>query len=394
MFGQTAQYLDKISYSLPWLSRYPFHRAGRWIEQLAAPDATSHIIITIANHFEPSWHKNKVPINWSGQRKRVDHWYEQAVALGNAVRDHDGTPFRHTNFFPAEQSHPLLLEKLAESQANGYGELEIHLHHGLAQPDTPGNLRRSLIEFRDLLAEEYGFLSRQPESHLPMYAFVHGNLALANSRRGECCGVDSEMQILAETGCYADFTLPAIPEPSQVAKINSLYQCGHPLNQRAPHRSGPDLRVGNNPQLPIMVTGPVMFDWTRRKHGLPLPRMDDGVLAANYPLSTDRLRRWQRAGISVQGRPDWIFVKLYCHGFFDHDQPQMIGDGARQFWEEALELGDRTNSFKLHFASAREVFNLIKAAADGQTGNPHQYRDYWLQPIMKGQHKQQLAVGI
>jgi hypothetical protein len=238
------------------------------------------------------------------------------------------------------------------------------------------------VEFRDLLSDEYGFLSRPPKSNAPMYAFVHGNLALANSRGGECCGVDNEMQILAETGCYADFTLPAIPQPSQVAKINAIYQCGHPLQERAPHRSGPDLRVGDRPQLPILVTGPVVFDWTRRKYGLPVPRVDEGVVAANYPLQVSRFWRWHSAGISVQGRPDWIFVKLYCHGFFDHDQPQMIGDEMRRFWAEVFALAERSGKFKVHFASAREVFNFIKAALDGRAGDPHQYRDYWLRPIM------------
>ncbi len=394
MLGHTRQYLDKIAYSWPWLVRYPLQRITRWFEQLPASENPQHIIITVANHFEPSWDKHKIPLSWEAQRKRVDHWCEQAIALGNAVRDHDGTPFRHTNFFPAEQTHPLLLEKLAELQARGYGEVEIHLHHGVEQPDTAENLRRSLVEFRDLLADEYGFLSRQPQSDLPMYAFVHGNLALANSRQGECCGVDSEMQILAETGCYADFTLPAIPHPSQVAKINAIYQCGHPLNERAPHRSGPDLRVGATPQLPILVTGPVMFDWTRRKRGVPVPRVDDGVLAANYPLSAKRLQRWQSAGIGVKGRPDWVFVKLYCHGFFDHDQPQMIGDEMKRFWEEVLALADQNNRFKVHFASAREVFNLIKAASDGREGDPHQYRNYWLQPIMQSKREQQYAMAI
>lgn len=393
MLGHTRQFLDKITYSWPWLSRYPLQRIPQWFKQLSAFENPQHIIITVANHFEPSWDKHKTPLSWTAQRKRVDHWCVQAIALGKAVRDHDGTPFRHTNFFPAEQAHDLLLEKLAELQTEGFGEVEIHLHHGVDKPDNAENLRHSLVEFRDLLADEYGFLSRQPQALIPRYAFVHGNLALANSKNGKCCGVDSEMQILAETGCYADFTLPAVPEESQVAKINAIYQCGHPLDERAPHRSGPNLKVGDTPQLPILVTGPVMFDWTRRKSGVPFPRVDDGILAQNYPLNIGRLQRWQRAGISVQGRPDWVFIKLYCHGFFDHDQPQMIGDGMRQFWEEALERADDTNSFKVHFASAREVFNMIKAATDGRTGNPHQYRDYWLQPIMQSKHKQQYAMA-
>ena len=59
-----------------------------------------------------------------------------------------------------------------------------------------------------------------------MYGFVHGNFALANSADGHHCGVDSEMQVLAETGCYADFTLPpGLYHRAHIAKINSLYEC-------------------------------------------------------------------------------------------------------------------------------------------------------------------------
>ncbi len=394
MLGNSTQYLNKIAYSWPWLSRYPWQRVSRWLERLSSAHNPRHVMVMVANHFEPSWDKHKVPLSWTAQRQRLDRWCVQAAALGNAVRDQDGTPFRHTNFFPAEQTHPLLLEKLAELQSAGFGEVEIHLHHGVNKPDTAENLRKSLVEFRDLLADEYNLLSRRENSSLPQYGFVHGNLALANSKNGECCGVDSEMQILAETGCYADFTLPAIPEPSQVAKINTLYQCGHPLHERAPHRSGPDLRVGDTTQSPLIVTGPVVFDWTRRKRGLPIPRLDDGILAQNYPLSLTRWRRWQSSDIHVQGREDWIFVKLYCHGFFDHDNEQMIGDEARIFWEKILALSERSGQFKVHFVSARETFNIIHAALDGHSGDPGLFRDYQLKAIMKTQKEWRYAVAI
>ena len=82
----------------------------------------------------------------------------------------------------------------------------------------------------------------------PRYAFVHGNWALANSAQGKFCGVDDEMQILAETGCYGDFTLPA-PSSAQVRKINAIYECSLPLNRRAPHRRGRDLQSGRPPKI-------------------------------------------------------------------------------------------------------------------------------------------------
>jgi hypothetical protein len=242
-------------------------------------------------------------------------------------------------------------------------------------------LRRALEEFRDLLSEEHQCLSRLDGIGQPRYAFVHGNLALANSMGGRCCGVDSEMRILAETGCYADLTLPAAPLQPQTPRINALYQCGRPLDEPVPHWTGKNLRVGAMITWPVLLTGPLVFDWGRRWRGLPAPRIDDGALTAGYPLTPERLRRWRSAGICVHGRPEWIFIKLYCHGFFTNDQAATIGEPARRLLQEALEWADRDGRFKIHFATAREAFNIALAAVDGHGGEPGGYRNYRLRPI-------------
>jgi hypothetical protein len=344
------------------------------------------LIFTIANHFEPSWTETGALLGLDTQITRLEKWCEQARSIGRAVLDSDGTQFRHTNFYPAEQYHRPLLERLAELEREGFGEVEIHLHHGVEQPDTASNLRRALEEFRDRLAEDHHCLSRMEGSQMPRYAFVHGNFALANSAGGKYCGVDEEMQILAETGCYLDLTLPSAPDRSQVPRLNAIYECGHPLDEARPHRSGPSLRVGQQrPQLPVLLTGPLSFDWGRRKKGLPVPRLDDSSVAANYPPSLARLARWRAANIHVEGRPEWLFIKLFCHGFFDGDESVVIGDEMRRFLEDALELSERTREFKLHFASARESFNIAMAAVDGHRGDPHLHRDYLLHSIMKSQ---------
>ena len=373
----------KLAQSLPWLLRYPLWRAAERVRRLTETSGPQHLIFVVANHFEPGDDLRSVVLDLPTQQARLEDWCKQASAIGAAVRDHDGTPFRHTNFYPAEQYHRPLLERMAELQAAGLGEVEIHLHHGVDQPDTAENARRTLVNFRDLIAEEHKCLSRMSDDGPPMYAFVHGNWALANSARGSCCGVDSEMQILAETGCYADLTLPSAPDVSQVSRINAIYQCGHPLDERAPHRSGPSLRIGDRPTLPLIFAGPLVFDWGRRKAGLPVPRIDNGALTGNYPLNLARLDRWRNAHIGVLGRPEWIFIKLYCHGFFPADQPAVIGHEMRRFLLEVLELAERTGQFKLHFATAREMFNMAMAAIEGREGEPGLYRDYKLRQIMQ-----------
>src|SRR6266850_4938965 len=252
MFADTK--LKKITGSFSWLARYPFWRIAD-LFKTRANEGPTHVILTIANHFEPGY--SEVALDWSAQMSRLERWCEQARRIGAAVRDHDGTPFRHTNFYPAEQYHKPLLDQLAALQAEGLGEVEIHLHHGVDRPDTAESFKRVLVDFRDALAEEHRCLSRLTEEGMPMYAFVHGNWALANSANGRFCGVDSEMQILAETGCYADLTLPSAPDPSQVTKINALYECALPLDQRAPQRRGRDLEHGASPTtFPLIIHGP------------------------------------------------------------------------------------------------------------------------------------------
>lgn len=368
---------DKVRWSLPWLLRYPAWRASEFVSRSKDSSGTRHLIFVVANHFEPGLGNKAL--------SRLEKWCELARATGDAIRDHDDTPFRHTNFFPAEQYEGPLLEMLADLQADGFGEVEIHFHHGVERPDTADNTRHMLETFRDVLAEEHKCLSRENPQSSPMYGFVHGNWALANSAGGRYCGVDSEMQILADTGCYADFTLPSVPYQSQVPRINAIYQCGHSFAEARPHRSGPAIKVGDQLHLPIIFTGPLVFDWTRRVRRLPIPRVEDGALAENYPLSMDRFNHWRSAGIGVKGRPDWIFIKLFSHGFFGADQDAMIGEQMKRFMGEVLELAERSGEFKIHFASAREAFNMVKAAVEGQEGEPGAYRDYKLRQIMQEQ---------
>jgi hypothetical protein len=205
---------------------------------------------------------------------------------------------------------------------------------------------------------------------------------LANSARGRFCGVDDETEILAETGCYADFTLPSAPSVAQVAKINALYECSSPLNRAAPHRRGENLQCNRPPKIfPLMIQGPLMLNFDRRKHGWPLPAIETGELTAVNPPTPRRLRLWQDAAITVRGRPDWLFIKLHCHGMDPRDESAMFGAPLRNFLQALTEDGTDKRGYRVHFVTAREMVNIALAACDGRLGNPGQYRDYKFQLI-------------
>ena len=375
-------FLTKLKWNLPWLVRYPWTRAKTLLGQTAFEH--KHYIFTIANHFDPGWSSSGI-LDHKSQIERLKSYHAMAREIGESIRDADGTKFRHTNFYPAEQYHPEILKIMSDMQAEGLGEVEVHLHHGVDAPDTAENLRNVLVDFRDTLAGTHNCLSKMDGVGDPRYAFVHGNLALANSSGGRNCGVDNEMAILRDTGCYADMTLPSAPEQSQVALTNQIYEYGLSADERAPHRTGERVAVnGKSPVLPLIFTGPLVFNWTRLKFGLPVPGIEDGSLTANQGTDLSRFRRWRSANVTVAGRSNWVFIKLYCHGFFDRDQSACIGDDAKRFFGNLIDETTKSGAGTVHFASAREAFNIASAAMSGKGGSPNDHRNYRLQPIMRG----------
>ena len=367
--------LRKLSYGR-WLPVYAWQRLTR-----SVPRGKVHLIFALADHFEPSI----VPGNGSArapfaeQERRVERWCAEYPLAVESFRDQQGQPFVHTYFYPAEQYDRGLVDRLGEHCRAGWGELEIHLHHGMDFPDSPENTRRQLVDFRDALVRNHDALCFLDNSTEPHYAFVHGNFALANSAGGYACGVNNEMQILADTGCYADFTMPAAAfHPAQIAKVNSLYECSLPLHAQAPHRKGNDLRVGHPPQVvPLIVQGPLMLDFDKHARN-GMGRIENAALTGANPPSLRRLKLWKAAAISVKGRPDWIFIKIHCHSMDSTQREAVMGEPMQRFLTDLVNGAEDRNEI-IHFVTARQMANIILAACDGREGNPGaDYRDYRL----------------
>lgn len=368
----------KMLRSRRWFPFYAWQRMTRRI-----PRNNVHLIIALADHFEPAIvpYDGSARASYQEQERRLERWSLEYPLVFDSWRDSDGRPFVHTYFYPAEQYDKGLLSRLAGHCERGWGEVEIHLHHGIKSPDTAANTRRQLVEVRDLLASGHGCLCYLDGTGSPRYAFVHGNFALANSAEGRDCGVDSEMQILSETGCYADFTLPpGLYHNAHISRINSLYECFEPLNRRGAHRKGRALEVGRRPQVfPLMVEGPLMLSFAK-PDGSRAIRVENGSLTSSNPPSIYRLGLWKQAGIRVKGRPDWLFIKLQCHGMDSRDYEVMLGTSICRFLQELIE-GAAQRSETLHFVTAREMVNITLAACDGREGNPGEYRDYRLKRV-------------
>lgn len=373
--GKRLSLGQKLAYSLKVFPAFAWQRLARRL-----PRGRVHLILAVADHFEPAIvpGDGQARASYYEQEQRLQCWCREYPNVVDQWRDSDGHAFVHTYFYPAEQYDRGLLRALAEHCHAGWGEVEVHLHHGIPVADTAENSRRTLTTFRDALALEHGCLSYSAGEDQPRYVFVHGNFTLANSARGFACGVDGELQVLAETGCIADMTLPTSPfHRSQCSKINSLYECTPPLSEQAAYRRGRDLRQGRTPsKFPLIVQGPLMPDFSFPRTGRPL--IDNGAFSARNAPSLHRLQIWKRAAVRVEGRPDWLFIKLHCHGMDPTQHDAVAGETFRSFLRTLVE-GAAERSEILHFVSAREMVNIILAACDGREGNPADFRDYRFQ---------------
>ena len=306
--------------------------------------------------------------------ERVARWREAYPRLCEGHRDSDGRAPVHSFFFPQEEYRPEHLDSLVELCRLGLGEIEIHLHH---EADTAEGLREKLREFTGLLRDRHDALPRDPVSGQVRWAFIHGNWALDNSHpEGRCCGVNGELAILREEGCYADFTLPAAPSACQTRTINSIYYAASDPARSKSHDQGVDVRVGGSPSGDLMIIqGPLGLQWRNRKFGL-MPRIENSDIRSSSPPTSSRIDSWISTGVHVRGRPEWVFVKVHTHGTQDHDAETLLGKPMDQAFSELETRYNDGTRWRLHYVSAREMYNIAKAAEAGMEGDPGAYRDF------------------
>ncbi len=324
------------------------------------PDDTINVFIAICDHWEPECYG-------ASQEKanhRVTRWREEYPQLFEQFRDVNGRPPQYTFFFPQDEYRPEYLDGIKPVCEAGFGDVDVHLHH---HDDSPDQLREKLDSFRETLYHRHGLLRKDPVTGEIVYGFIHGNWALCNSRPdGACCGVDQELTILKETGCYADFTLPSAPSATQTRTINSIYYAKDCPGQRKSHDAGIRSKVGI--QRPedhlLMIQGPLTLDWRSRKFGL-IPRIENGDLHGGRPGTAERMKLWLDAGVIVAGQPNWRFVKLYSHGCKDENIDTMLGEPMQQFYRDLEQMSQENPKHKFHFVTAWEMALFVRQAELG-----------------------------
>lgn len=368
-----------------WFSGY---LASVW-RRHRSQGGVQHLLFCIADHFEPFERTVQPAGKITGGRTTeaasadIRAWCAAYAGMAEGLADDDGRPPQHTCFYPWDEYDPTCLDLMGEFCRRGFGEVEMHLHH---RQDTEATLRVKLEACRDAYAGRHGLLGCTTDSREARYAFVHGNWALCNSRPdGDWCGVNRELAVLRQTGCYADFTFPSAPSPTQPRFVNGVYYGLDPAEGERGHRFLQWVRPGSGADIPaegalMFIPGPLGLNWKSRKYGV-LPRLENGELSAVHPATVARLQLWRRLQVQVAGRPDWIVIKLHTHGMSARSRAGVIGPAMRQFHEELRRCCAREEGrLRLHYVTARELYNIVKAAESGRDGDPGAYRDFEIKP--------------
>jgi hypothetical protein len=360
-----ALFLAALSYRVinrqyyVWLPGY-----AHWLtHQERAKAGLVHIFFQYTDHFEP------------GQRfDLMERWLKEYPKLADRHRDSDGRRPQHTWFYPAEQPIDSNLMALRKLVADGYGETELHLHHF---HDTPASGRRRFEEGISYF-QRFGFL-KGVDGHTH-FAFAHGNWGLDNSRGDAYCGNSQELRMLKELGCFADFTFPSLWQKSQPSWVNGVYEVTDD-DQPKSYDHGVPIALGWHPAGDlVMVQGPLMIVPTINPAKLFFLVIDDDI-HPGVPITRQRVDAWVRANIHVTGRPDWVLVKVHGHAASSReDLEETIGpdfDNALTYLETRYNDGKQ---YLLHYVTARETYNIIRAGADGKQGDPQQYFNYVIPP--------------
>ena len=318
------------------------------------------VIFLFVDHFE-----------LAGKKDRLNSWINDYPSVVNGFKDADGVMPQHTWFSAIDLIDENELEAIKPLVDAGYGEVELHWHHSHVSDEVFRNDLKNGLE----IFHKYGFMKPYKKGIHSCFSFIHGNWSLNNSRGVEYCGIDNEIEILKEFGCYADFTFPALFSPAQPKYVNKISYTTI-ANVRKSYNKGRTSEVGVKEKESefMIMQGPLainLFDWRHKWH----PTIENGDVNGDYTQnSKKRIDCWVRQNIHVKNNPNWIFVKVFCHGAQDYKS--LTSNSTIQMYRYLDTKYNDGKRYRLHYVTARECYNIIKAAEDGKDDNPNLYRDY------------------
>ncbi len=343
-----------------WLPDYL--RRHRFDRRSFAHGQIIDVIVLTADHYEPAKRFGD-----AAAEESVRSWCAAYETMARRHSDADGRPPQHTWFYRYDYPNENCVRALSDSAFRGFGEIEFHLHHG---HDTHETMAATLRDGLNWFGRR-GAMRTAEKRPRQLFGYVAGNSALDNGAGDDSLsGCDTEIAVLRDAGCYADFTFPSLGSRGQPRKVNAHYyvtEDGRPKS----HDNGVDVEVGREPSGDLMIfQGPVSINWRTGA-------FEEGALENSSRPHPQRLAGMLAGNVHVAGRPEWIFVKTQTHAmqnrdaFLSEDMDAMY-DAMETWWNQP--------PFRLHYVTAREAYNIVKAAEAGCGGDPNDYRDYLIPP--------------
>jgi hypothetical protein len=246
------------------------------------------------------------------------------------------------------------MEPLARLTSDGIADVEVHLHHdGEGQQnfvDRISGFTETLVSRHSLLRKHHGKIA---------FGFIHGLWALDNSRPdGRFCGLNNELSLLRDLGCYADFTMPSGASPTQARLLNAVYWAVDDPAKPKSYDTGIPVALGSTLKGDLlMIPGPFGLRWAERLK----PRIEFSELCSYDPATEYRVRRWLELAPRIG---DDIFLKLFTHGTQERHSQYLL-DGGLEFTLSLITRECRRTSLDLRFSTAWEMRQAVDAAQRG-----------------------------
>ena len=350
-----------------WLPNYIKYEITKQLENNV--ENTKHIMFLMVDHHE---------ITDIGKELK---FLERLINLSIKHTDADGKNLQYTFFYPydhffLDEFNPEVIQLIRNKCAKGYGDLELHWH---LKDETSTSFREKLKDAKRRFNELGALITIDGKE---AFAFIHGNWALDNSIVEEDgrnrSGVNNELDILREEGCYADFTFPAFGTDAQPRIVNSIYYAVDDPNNPKSYDTGFAVEAGNEKECPqcfMIFPGIIsILPFISNK----IIYIDRSNIQDSELPSPRRADNWVKNGISIKGKPDWLFIKLHMHGRLHPDA--ILGNDMDRTLTYLKNKYNDGKKFQLHYVTAREAYNIVKAAEAGLSGNPHEFRDFIIKP--------------
>ena len=224
---------------------------------------------------------------------------------------------------PASSIAPHFLDALAELARGGFGEVEVHLHH---DGDTATTLRADIADYLGKYAAARPPVARRRRAAALR---VHPRQLVPRQRAPRRPLVRRRRRDPAALSTPAATpTSRSRRRPTSASRTSSTRSTGRPATWRArrAYEAGERARVGD-----AHARSPPHDRRAARARAAPAlgVRIENGALTAAIRRRPRACATGSTQGIHVDGRPEWVFVKVHTHGAPEKNAASLLGDGGR-----------------------------------------------------------------